>query len=93
MSGSTVNVVPSSKKKEHRVHTSSCPPRAARSLESGPWILEWLSDQHHGDAGVIASSRKKVKKVVRTRDPHSQAGSIDQKRKKMDGVLVTQCIV
>lgn len=75
------------KKKGDRVRMSSCPPRVARSLESGPWSLEWISDQHHGHAGVISSSRKKVKKVVRPRGPVSQSGTIDKKRKKVDGVL------
>jgi len=71
-------------KKSRKGRGSSCPPQATWSLESGPWSLEWLSDQHHGDAGVI-SYPEKLKKVVR---PSSHmADTIDKKRKKVNGVL------
>lgn len=80
-------VKPSLKTKGRRICGSSCPPQAARSLESGPWSLEWLSDQHHSDAGVISSSRKKVKRVVWPRDLCNQDGTIDKKRKIVNGVL------
>ncbi|MCI47135.1 DUF4283 domain protein, partial [Trifolium medium] len=32
-----------------RKRTKSCPPRANRSVISGPWSLEWLQDHNHGD--------------------------------------------
>ncbi|XP_045830922.1 uncharacterized protein LOC123922227 [Trifolium pratense] len=32
--------------------TNSCPPEVKRSVISGPWSLEWLNDQNHGDVGV-----------------------------------------
>jgi hypothetical protein len=70
-----------------RVRTSSCPPWTARSFVSGPWSLEWINDIHHGEAGVIASSRKKVKKVLRPMGSVNQAVNIVKKRKKVDGVL------
>ena len=57
-------VRPNSKLKGRRGRASACPPQAARSVESGLWSIEWLSDQNHGDVGVISSSKKKVKKVV-----------------------------
>jgi len=69
------------------LRTTSCPQRAAHSLESGPWSLEWISDQHHGAAGVISSSRRQVKKMVRPRNSSSHSGTVDKKRKKVDGVL------
>lgn len=50
---------------------SSCHPEAGWSMVSGPWSLEWLSDQHHGDAGVISSSKKKKKSVERSQDGHN----------------------
>jgi hypothetical protein len=87
VSVSDVSLKPSRKSIRRRNHTSSCPARAVCSLKSGPWSLEWLSDQHHGDAGVISSSRKKSKKVMRPGDPCNQVGFVDKKRKKVDGVL------
>ncbi|MCI44905.1 DUF4283 domain protein, partial [Trifolium medium] len=42
--------------------TSSCPPEARRSVISGPWSLEWLNYQNHGDAAVIFSASKKSRK-------------------------------
>jgi len=35
----------------------SCPPRATRSITSGPWSIEWLQDHIHGDVGVVSSSK------------------------------------
>ena len=49
--------------------------------------MEWLIDLHHRDTKVISSSRKKLKKVVRPKETPSQAGTIAQTRKKVDGVL------
>jgi len=31
---------------------------------SGPWCLEWLSDQNHVEAGVISSSKTRHKNVT-----------------------------
>jgi hypothetical protein len=42
-------------KRPSRQH--SCPPKAARSVTSGPWSLEWLKDHVHGEAGVVSSSK------------------------------------
>ena len=56
-------------------------------MESGPWSIEWLSDQNHGDAGVISSSKKKVKKVVWFKEPTSHACNVVKKRKKVNGIL------
>ncbi|KEH25709.1 RNA recognition motif [Medicago truncatula] len=80
----SVVVLTEAKVKRRKSRASSCPPRAARSVESGPWSLEWLSEHHHGDAGVISSARKKVKKVVR---PIAQSGICANNRKKVNGVL------
>ncbi|PNY01884.1 hypothetical protein L195_g025187, partial [Trifolium pratense] len=46
--------------RSERAH--SCPPKASRSVISGPWSLEWLHDHNYGEAGVIFSASKKVKK-------------------------------
>lgn len=51
-----------------RGRATSCPPRAARSVASGPWSLEWLSDQHHSEAGVVSYARKVGKKLIRSRE-------------------------
>ncbi|AET02659.2 DUF4283 domain protein [Medicago truncatula] len=80
----SVDVLTEAKVKRRKSRASSCPPRAARSVESGPWSLEWLSEHHHGDAGVISSARKKVRKVVR---PIFQSDICANKRKKVNGVL------
>jgi len=42
-----------------RQRQHSCPPRATRSINSGPWNIEWLQDQVHGDVGVVSSSKHK----------------------------------
>jgi len=70
-----------------RLRTASCPPTGARSLMSGPWSLEWLSDQVHCEAGVISSSCKHIKKVGRPKEPLCKSNSFTQKRKKLNGVL------
>jgi len=80
-------VHPNSKLKGRRGRASSCPPRAARSVESGPWSIEWLSDQNHGDVAVISSSKKKVKKVVRSKVSISHAWNVVKKRKKVNRTL------
>ena len=70
-----------------RDRACSCPPRAARSLVSGPWSLEWLSDQHLSEVGVVSSAQRSGKKTVRS---FNQVGQFDirkQKRKKVNGVL------
>lgn len=72
---------------KERCRASSCPPKAARSIASGPWSLEWLSDQHHSEAGVVSSSRKEGKKRIRLRKKEGHEVNVDQKRKKVNGVL------
>jgi len=42
-----------------RQRQHSCPPRATRSISSGPWSIEWLQDQVHGDVGVVSSTKNK----------------------------------
>jgi len=46
-----------------RKRTGSCPPGAGRSSVDGPWSMEWLQDQVHGNASIVSSSRKKGKQV------------------------------
>ena len=67
--------------------SSSCPHNATRSLASGPWSLEWLSDPHHSEAGVVSSSRKDGNKRVRWSKKKGQADKFHQKRKKIFGFL------
>ncbi|GAU40432.1 hypothetical protein TSUD_397510 [Trifolium subterraneum] len=45
--------------------TKSCPSGAHRSGVSGPWSLTWMQEHDHGNAGVIFSTLKKEKKMVR----------------------------
>lgn len=70
-----------------RLRTSSCPPTGTRSVMSGPWSLEWLSDQLHFEAGVVSSSHKHIKKVGRQKEHLCKSISLSQKRKKLNGVL------
>ena len=41
-----------------RKRQSSCPMRAAHSINLGPWSIEWLQDQVYGDVGVVCSSKQ-----------------------------------
>ena len=58
--------VESSKTSLRRKRQNSCPPRVTRSINSGPWSIEWLQDQVYGDVGVVSSSKKasKIKKNI-----------------------------
>jgi len=76
-----------SKRKLRRNRAAPCPPRADRSVVSGSWSLEWLSDQHHSEAGVVSSSTQVVKKGVRPKDCFAKVDASVQKRKKVDGLL------
>ena len=73
--------------KRRRTRTTSCPPWADRSVVSGPWSLEWLSDQHHSEAEVVSSSRKCLKQGARPKVSGDQADAFIQKLKKVDGIL------
>ncbi|PNX77214.1 putative sulfate transporter [Trifolium pratense] len=61
---------------------NSCPPEARRSVISGPWSLEWLNDQNHGDAGVIFSARKKGRKGNRPEASLISKGQQDPLKRK-----------
>lgn len=43
-----LHFVESSKTSLRRKRQTSCPPRAIRSINSGPWSIEWSQDQVHG---------------------------------------------
>ncbi|GAU33774.1 hypothetical protein TSUD_393360 [Trifolium subterraneum] len=45
--------------------TRSCPPGALCSGVSGPWSLNWLQEHDHGNAGVLFSTHKKERNMVR----------------------------
>jgi len=70
-----------------RKRTSTCPPWAGKSLVSGPWSMEWLSDQVHHNAGIVSSSIKKGKQIVVSKDAQPSNGVTIFKRKKVGGVL------
>lgn len=53
---------------------------------SGPWSLEWLSDQVHGDVGIVSSSRRKSRQVAFSTEPKHSEGASRFKR-KVGGVL------
>ncbi|CAJ2632329.1 unnamed protein product [Trifolium pratense] len=67
--------------------TSSCPPEARRSAISGPWSLEWLQDQNHGDAGVIFSASKKSRKQIINGPSIKRKVELDPRRRKAGGLL------
>ncbi|CAJ2657871.1 unnamed protein product [Trifolium pratense] len=67
--------------------TSSCPPEVRRSVISGPWSLEWLQDQNHGDAGVIFSVSKKSSKETLHGPSLKRKVNQDPRRQKAGGVL------
>jgi len=71
-----------------RIRTTSCPPSRERPRIVGPWSLEWLGDRNHGDAGVIFTSRKKLKKkssINQGMQVKNKDGQVT--KKKLDGVL------
>ncbi|GAU40819.1 hypothetical protein TSUD_398030 [Trifolium subterraneum] len=66
---------------------NSCPPTERRNIITGPWSLEWLQDNNHGEAGVLFSASKTAQKG----DPHGvrqkKEGQLDSKRRKAGGML------
>jgi len=75
------------KRKTRGKRTDSCPPRTDRSVVFGPWSLEWLSHQHHSEAGVVSSSRKNIKKGVQPKECRTQVYGSLQKQKKVNVML------
>ncbi|PNX89484.1 hypothetical protein L195_g045604 [Trifolium pratense] len=71
----------------HCKRSNSCPPEARRSVLSGPWSLEWLNDQNHGDAGVIFSARKKSRKGNPSGEKVKKKEQHDPRRRKAGGLL------
>ncbi|PNX64747.1 putative sulfate transporter, partial [Trifolium pratense] len=67
--------------------TNSCPPKASRSVISGPWSLEWLHDQTHGEAGVIFSSRGKAKKGDKLAVRQNKVRQYESRKRKEGGLL------
>ncbi|PNX78871.1 putative sulfate transporter, partial [Trifolium pratense] len=67
--------------------TNSCPPKASRSVISGPWSLEWLHDQTHGEAGVIFSSSGKAKKGDKLDARQQKVSQSDPRKRKGGGLL------
>ncbi|PNX63627.1 putative sulfate transporter, partial [Trifolium pratense] len=67
--------------------TNSCPPEVKRSVISGPWSLEWLNDQNHGEAGVIFSVCKKGKKGHHHGKSLNKFGHQEPRRRKEGGLL------
>ena len=60
------HLVENSKNSLRRKRQNSCPPRVTRSINSGPWSIEWLQDQVHGDWGWYHHP-KNLQKSRRTR--------------------------
>jgi len=83
----STQVVGQKKVSKRRKRTTSFPPGAGRSLVSGPWSMEWLRDQVHGDVGIISSSRRKDKQAVVSKKAKQSEGVTKSKRKKVGGVL------
>ncbi|GAU42656.1 hypothetical protein TSUD_398610 [Trifolium subterraneum] len=65
----------------------SCPPAASCSDFSGPWSLEWIQDHDHGDAGVIFSASKRMKKRDNLGEKQLKVGQIDPRKRKEGGLL------
>jgi len=42
---------------EKRAKASSCPPIRCRSINSGPWSLDWLTQISHEEVVVVFSSK------------------------------------
>ncbi|PNX70736.1 hypothetical protein L195_g057692, partial [Trifolium pratense] len=67
--------------------TNSCPPKASRSILSGPWSLEWLHDHNHGDAGVIFSACKRMRTGVHPGGRQRKGRPSDPRKCKEGGPL------
>ncbi|PNX62521.1 hypothetical protein L195_g053026, partial [Trifolium pratense] len=67
--------------------THSCPPKASSSVISGPWSLEWLHDQAHGEEGVIFSSSRKAKKGDQLAVRQQKVRQSDPRKWKGEGLL------
>ncbi|PNX71513.1 putative sulfate transporter, partial [Trifolium pratense] len=67
--------------------TNSCPPKVSRSIISGPWSLEWLHDHNLGDAGVIFSGCKRVRKGVHIGGRHHKGRPSGPRKSKEGGPL------
>lgn len=70
-----------------RVPLASSPPGMGKVVVSGPWSVEWLQDQRHGDAGIIFSPKKNLKKKVITKGTTGPVEGECAKRKKVGGTL------
>jgi hypothetical protein len=57
------------------------------SVTSGPWSREWLQDHNHGDAGLIFSTKKKLRKGKRLHERHKELPDKVYHKKKVGGVL------
>ncbi|PNX64490.1 hypothetical protein L195_g054045, partial [Trifolium pratense] len=71
----------------HRKRSESCPPKVSRSINSGPWSLEWLHDHNYGDAGVIFSARKRLSSRVLSGARKPKGSQSDSRRRKERGML------
>ncbi|MCI12619.1 DUF4283 domain protein, partial [Trifolium medium] len=65
----------------------SCPLGGEHSIVSGPWSREWLDDHNHRDAGIIFSTKKKLKKSSKPSAGHSKETVKIPRKKKAGGVL------
>ncbi|PNX98197.1 putative sulfate transporter [Trifolium pratense] len=81
VSGSAVGILSRCKR------TNSCPPKASRSIISGPWSLEWLHDHNHGDAGVIFSACKRGRTGVYHGERQHMCRQSDPRKSKDGGPL------
>ena len=81
--------VESSKTSLRRKRQNSCPPRTTRSFNLGPWSIEWLQDQVHGDVGVVSSSKQasKIKKNTQVNSSKLVKDDTTVKEVKLDNKL------
>jgi hypothetical protein len=73
--------------KKRKVRPTSSSDDVARSLQSGPWSVDWLRNVQHGDIGLISSNKKRLKKVGKGCGDNSSRSKKMASKKKAGGVL------
>lgn len=51
--------------------------------------MGWFNDHVHGDTCIVSSSKKKINKIAKNNDGHTQEGISDSKRKKVGACFAT----
>jgi hypothetical protein len=73
--------------KKRIVRPTSSSADDVRSLQSGPWSVDWLQNVQRSDNGLISSNKKRMKKVGKGCGVNSSGSKKMASKKKPGGVL------